>query len=189
MSIFKKILGIFGEFLETFVIAGALFALIYYFLLRPFIVVGHSMDPTYADGENVLTNLITLRFSPLKKGDVIVFQALPPNEEKDFIKRVIGLPGDRVMIKDGSVYLNGEKLGESSYLPVGLETYGGQTFSTGRELTVPKDSYFVLGDNRGNSSDSRDWGFIGKDHIIGKSFLVYWPPARFRLIKDPIYSN
>lgn len=143
------------------------------------------MFPNFQDKEYVLTNLITLRFGPVTHGDVIVFKA-PPDPEKDFIKRVIGLPGDTVMLKDGSVYVNGNLYDESSYLKSDVKTYGGAFLQEGQTLTVPQGQYFVMGDNRPYSSDSREWGFVPEGNIIGKSFFVYWPIPDMRVISNPL---
>ena len=99
-----------------------------------------------------------------------------------FIKRVIGLPGDRVMVSGGKVYINGQPTAEL-YLPKGTRTYGGASLSEGEELTVPQGRYFIMGDNRGGSSDSREWGTIGKDLVVGQAWLRYWPPQQFTLIQ------
>lgn len=187
MGFFHKIYTVLIDLVETLVIAGAVFVVIYAFLFRPFQVNGKSMYPTYDTGEYVLTNLITLRLSSLKRGDVIVFKA-PPNQEKDYIKRVIGIPGDSIMIKNEGVYVNDQKL-EEPYLASDVRTYGGSFLADGQKITVPADNYFVMGDNRTQSSDSREWGYVPKEKLIGKSMVVYWPPQRFRIIKDPVYTN
>lgn len=187
MSFARKIYLILIDLVETIVIAGAIFVVIYAFLFRPFQVNGESMVPNFKNGEYILTNLITLRLFPLKRGEVIVFRA-PINQEKDFIKRVIGLPGDRVSLKNGYVYVNDVKLDEN-YLPPDFRTYGGAFLAEGASVTVPVDNYFVLGDNRNFSSDSREWGFVSKGKIIGKSFIVYWPPQDFGLVQHASYKN
>ncbi len=111
------------DLLQTVLLAASIFLVIYIFLFRPFQVSGDSMYPTFKNGEYILTNLIALRTNGLQRGDVIVFQA-PPDQEKDFIKRVIGLPGDTVKLKNGYVYINGKKLDESAYLHNDVRTYG-----------------------------------------------------------------
>jgi signal peptidase I len=126
-----------------------------------------------------------LRFGPLKRGDVIVFKA-PPNQEKDYIKRVIGVGGDSVMVKDGAVYVNNEKLDESAYLPADFKTYPGAFLQENTAVTVPANNYFVLGDNRNFSSDSREWGFIKKKDIVGQTLFVYWPPTKAKIIQNPL---
>lgn len=142
------------------------------------------MVPNFHSGEYVLTNLIALRLQDIKRDDVIVFKA-PPDPEKDYIKRIIGLPGDSIAIKEGDVYLNGKRLDESKYLKSDVRTYPGAFLKDIEPVKVPADEYFVLGDNRTASSDSREWGFVKKTEIIGQSFFVYWPLNRMRLIKNP----
>ena len=115
---------------------------------------------------------------------VFVFKA--PNEpEKDFIKRVIATPGDKIYIKDGSVFLNGGELNENKYLNSQVKTYAGSFLKEGQEVTVPKENYLVMGDNRAYSSDSREWGFVPKKSIIGESFFVYWPPGKMGIVRSP----
>lgn len=145
------------------------------------------MYPNFQDKEYVLTNLITLRLANPKRGDVIVFKA-PIDQEKDFIKRVIGNPGDSVMVQDGSVFINGQKLDESKYLKDDVKTYGGAFLKDGVAVTVPADNYFVMGDNRPYSSDSREWGYVSKDLLIGESFFSYWPLSELHFISNP-YNN
>jgi len=170
------------DLVETFVIAAAVFLVIYLFLFRPFQVNGMSMYPTYNPGEFVLINIIALRISPIERGEVIVFKS-PPDQKRDFIKRVIGLPGDTIRLRDGRVYVN-EKLLNESYLPSDQMTYPAAFLKEEESIVVPVDSYFVMGDNRLRSSDSREWGFVPKSLIIGKAFFVYWPPNKLRLVKN-----
>jgi len=139
------------------------------------------MYPTYHHGEYVLTNLIGLRLADPARGDVVVFEA-PQNPDKDFIKRVIGRPGDKLYLSEGSFYVNGKRLDESHYLPL-----GGSFLKEKDEVTVPKDYYFVSGDNRDFSSDSREWGFVARNKIIGKSFFVYWPLDRIGVVYGEEY--
>ena len=144
MPLFRKIYSLLIDLVETLVIAAAIFVVIYAFLFRPFQVNGQSMFPNYHDGEYILTNLISLHLGKLQRGQVVVFQA-PVDKEKDFIKRIIGLPGDKVMIKNGDVFVNDVQLDESSYLTPDVKTYGGAFLGEGQETTVPEDNYFVLG--------------------------------------------
>jgi signal peptidase I len=182
MEIFKKVYYLLFDLIQTLVIAGAIFVVIYAFLFRPYQVNGHSMDPTFQNGEYVLTNLITLRFGTVQRGDIVVFVA-PPDKEKDYIKRIIGLPGDRIKVSGGNVYLNGEKLDQSSFLSSDVRTNGGAFLGEGEEVVVPANQYFVMGDNREFSSDSREWGIVTKNALIAKSFLVYWPLNHMRVVK------
>lgn len=182
--ILRKIYNFLIDSIQTFLIAAAIFLVIYLFLFRPYEVKGDSMYPNFHDKEYVLTNLITLRVQDPKRGDVVVFKS-PAEPEKDYIKRLIGTPGDIVFIKDGSVYINGEKLNEEKYLNKSIKTYQGAFLQEDEQVTVPEQMYFVLGDNRNASSDSREWGFVKKDSLIGVSMLVYLPINRARLINNP----
>lgn len=184
MTLLRKVYAFFIDTIQTLLIIASLFLVIYVFLFRPFQVKGESMYPTFENQQYVLTNIIALRFSKPKLGDVVVFKA-PKDPEKDFIKRVIGVPGDTVSIVSGNVYLNGKLLDESTYLSTSIKTYGGFFLMEGKRVTVPPKSYFVLGDNRSNSSDSREWGFIEENSIIGKSFFAYWPPHLAGVVKNP----
>lgn len=184
MEILRKIYFFFLDTMQTILIAASIFLVIYIFLFRPFQVSGESMFPTFKNGEYILTNLITLRFSDPQRGDVLVFKA-PVNQEKDFIKRVIGMPGDSVLLKDGFVYVNGKKLDESAYLDANVRTYGGSFLREGQAIVVPQGEYFMMGDNRPFSSDSREWGFLNRESVIGRSFYVYWPLNTMRIVKNP----
>jgi len=187
MEILKKIYFFTLDTLQTILLAASIFLVIYIFFFRPFQVSGESMFPTFKDKEYILTNLISLRFDLPHRGDVIVFKA-PPDREKDYIKRVIGLPGDTIELKEGYVYINGKKLNESAYLSNSVMTYGGAGDSYLKDdevKTVPPNDFVVMGDNRPNSSDSRAWGLLNKNDLIGKSFFVYWPLNQMRLVKNP----
>ncbi len=184
MEILRKIYFFFIDTMQTILLAASIFLVIYIFLVRPFQVSGESMFPTFKNKEYILTNLITLRFNELKRGDVIVFKA-PTDHDKDFIKRVIGLPGDSVSLKGGFVYVNGNKLDESPYLNSDVRTYGGSFMKEEVPVSVPIGDYLVMGDNRPFSSDSREWGFLKKTEVIGKSFFVYWPVNVVRIVKNP----
>lgn len=184
MEILRKIYVFLIDIVQTLLLAAAVFLVIYVFLFRPFQVNGDSMFPNFTDKEYILTNIIALNFREPKKGEVIVFKA-PPDPEKDFIKRVIGTAGDRVMITDGKVFLNGQELNESKYLKPDVRTYNGAFLKDNQEVVVPQGKFFVMGDNRDYSSDSREWGFVEKSDIIGKSFFVYWPLNKLGIIKNP----
>ena len=185
MLILRKIYAFLLDSVQTFLIAAAVFLFIYALLFRPFEVKGDSMFPNFHDGEYVITNLIGFEdlkfyhatFGTLKLGDVMVFNAPPAtqNTDKDYIKRVIGVPGDTVSVKDGSVYLNGKLLDESVYLKPDVKTYGGTFLADGNSVKVPDNQYFVMGDNRAGSSDSRIWGPVPKKFIIGRPIMRLLP--------------
>ena len=184
MEVLRKAYFFLLDILQTLVLAAAAFVVVYMFLFRPFEVKGESMYPNLHDSEFLITNIISLKLGDPKLGDVVVFKA-PNDSEKDFIKRVIGASGDKVSLQDGQVYLNGKLLDESRYLKPSVKTYGGSFLKEGQEVGVPDGYFFVLGDNRSYSSDSREWGFIPKKSIIGSSFFIYWPLNVAGLIKNP----
>lgn len=184
MEILRKIYVFLIDIVQTLLLAAAVFLVVYVFLFRPFQVNGDSMFPNFTDKEYILTNIVSLNFGTPKRGEVVVFKA-PPEPEKDFIKRVIGITGDRVKLDKGSVFLNGFRLDESRYLSSDVVTNPGSFLKEGVEVLVPQDRFIVMGDNRNYSSDSREWGFITKKDLIGKSFFVYWPPDKIGLIKSP----
>jgi len=134
MEILRKIYFFFLDTMQTVLLAASIFLVIYIFLFRPFQVSGESMFPTFKNRDYILTNLISLRFENPKQGDVIVFKA-PTDNEKDFIKRVIGVGGDTVSIKDGFVYVNDKKLDESAYLQPDVRTYGGSFLKEATPVT------------------------------------------------------
>lgn len=180
----RKIYLFFIDIIQTLLLAAAVFLIIYVFLFRPFQVNGSSMYPNFYDREYVLTSIVTLHFEDTVLGDVIVFKS-PTDPEKDFIKRIVGTPGDTILIKDGDVYINGKQLDESAYLSPSVRTNPGSFTKENEEVKAAKDEFFVLGDNRTNSSDSREWGFVPKKSIIGKSFFVYWPTRSIGFVKNP----
>ena len=184
METARKVYAFLLDAVQTLLVAAAVFLVIYMFLFRPFEVNGESMHPNFLNNEYVLTNLVALRLGNPKLGDVVVFKA-PPDPEKDYIKRVIGVAGDSVMVKDGDVYLNNQLLDESSFLKSDVKTYAGAFLKEGEPVTVPPGEYFVMGDNRPYSSDSREWGFVKQDELIGESFFVYWPVSDMKFISNP----
>lgn len=143
------------------------------FIYRPVKVEGTSMMPALTDQERIFINQFTYRFGfgNIERGDTVVFW-FPQDPTKSYIKRVIGLPGDRVRIEDGDVYVNGAHLQEDYVPPENRDRF---TWREGREETVPPGKYFVLGDHRNQSSDSRGWGWVPRESIYGKAVFVYWP--------------
>ncbi len=175
-------------------IALALAILIKTFVVQAFYIPSESMLPTLQVGDRVLVNKVVYKVGDIHRGDVIVFQnpdqtqlprrnwlsaalhwlgeglGLQQPENEDLIKRVIGLPGDTVEARNGRVYVNGRPLSEP-YLPPGTTTVMSRTYH------VPPGDLFVLGDNRGNSADSRVFGFLPEHDVIGKAFVIIWPPS------------
>ena len=187
LYLFRKIFHFFFDVLESIVVALAIFVVVYLFFFQPHQVKGASMEPNFHDGEYILTNKFEYRFSGPKRGDVIVFKS-PANPDVDYIKRIIGTPGERVKLANNHFYINDVML-EESYISPKLFTYHGSFLAENQEIIVPEESYFVSGDNRPRSSDSREWGTIERSSIIGKSQLRYWPPDRAGIIKAEEYPN
>lgn len=173
------------ELVEVFVLSASVFIIVYLFLMQPHQVSGNSMVPTFHNQEYLLTDKITYRKGSPEYGDVIVFKS-PINERVDFIKRVVAVAGDRVMIKDNKVYKNGMLLDESLYLPADYVTIPESFLREGIDFTVPADTVFAMGDNRSHSSDSREWGPVPLENIVGRAFFRYWPPSMAGVIKNPV---
>lgn len=184
MQIVKKVLEFVMDILETVTFVGSLFIVVYLFILQPNEVRGQSMDTTFRDGEYILTSKLSYKFGTVARGDVVVFKS-PDNDEIDFIKRIIGVPGDTVKILDGDVYLNGEKLNEN-YIQQPTSPIEGGFVMEGQEVLVPEGHLFVMGDNRPRSSDSRAFGPIPTQSIIGKVFFRYFPTQRLGTIVNPL---
>ncbi|WKZ35812.1 MAG: signal peptidase I [Anaerolineales bacterium] len=160
------------DIIETLVLAVVLFVGINLVSARVR-VDGFSMRPTLEDGEFVLVNKMSYRFGEVERGDIIVFH-FPLNPSEELIKRVIGLPGDRVLVENNQVFVNGQMLNEAYIAQAPL--YSGQ-------WTVEEGTLFVLGDNRNNSNDSKDWGFLPRENMVGKAVLIYWPPPMWSLLE------
>jgi signal peptidase I len=143
------------------------------FIYQPVKVEGTSMMPTLTDQERIFINKFTYRFGlgSIERGDTVVFW-YPQDVSKSYIKRVIGIPGDHVRIEGGRVYVNGAALVEN-YVPA--ENRDSSSWHDGEEQVVPEGRYFVLGDHRNQSSDSRMWGYVPRENIYGKAVFVYWP--------------
>lgn len=191
LSTATRVIGsFFLDIIETVVIALSIFLIVYLFIMQPHQVNGASMYPTFEHGEYLLTDKISYKRGEPQRGDVVVFKApeatqCPEGTGCDFIKRIIGLPGDTVEVKNNALYVNGQLLPEE-YLPADYVTKPGAYASAGIR-TVPQDMYYVVGDNRSHSSDSRTWGPVPYENIVGKVFFRYWPPARAGLIQHEDY--
>ena len=154
--------------LRDLVISVAISAFVIIFLYQPVKVEGVSMMPGLDDQERIFVNKFVYRLEPIERGDIVVFR-YPPDPSKSYIKRVIGIAGDRIVIDSGRVYVNGERLDED-YVPA--EYIDQRSFS---EVVVPPNSYYVLGDHRSMSSDSREFGPVRETFIYGKAVFGYWP--------------
>ena len=180
---FMKRLGdFFLDLLEVFVTSFAIFLFIYLLILQPHKIKGDSMEPNYHDGEYLLTDKLTYRLKDPARGDVIVFKP-PVSQDEEYIKRIIALPGETISIKNGKYYINGKQLQEN-YIPSSIYTNGKSFLPNNTEKSIPPNSYFVSGDNRESSSDSRYWGFINRESITGKAWFIYWPIKSMCTIKQ-----
>ncbi|MBQ1509774.1 MAG: signal peptidase I [Selenomonadaceae bacterium] len=164
------------DWIVSILVAVVLAFFIRQFIVELYIVDGPSMRPTLQSGERLVVNKFIYRFRPPEKGEVLVFR-YPRDPSRDFIKRVIAVPGDSIEIKEGRVYVNDQLLNE----PYILE----KTRSEYPRATVPPGTIFVMGDNRNNSEDSRfvDVGFVPYDLIKGKAVLVFWPVSQFKTLE------
>jgi signal peptidase I len=182
----QKILSFFWEILKIIIIALVIVIPIRYFLFQPFLVSGQSMEPNFENNDYLIVDEISYRLRQPQRGEVIVFN-YPNDTSKRFIKRVIGLPGETAEIKDGEVIIydknnKPEALDESSYLPKYLKTSGNL------KVTLGVDEYFVLGDNRPASADSRSWGILPRKDIIGRVYVRIWPLNSLARIAAPLYN-
>ena len=173
-SVVVVVARFFWELIKVFLLAMAIIVPIRYFLVQPFFVRGASMEPNFHDGEYLVIDEISYRMREPRRGEVIVFQ-FPRNPSQYYIKRIVGLPGETVFIDDGhvtiqnEVYIQGVLLDEAQYLLDSVRTGG--TIS----LTLGEEEYFVLGDNRSASSDSRSWGVLGREGIVGRAWIRAFP--------------
>ncbi|MBI3361013.1 MAG: signal peptidase I [Chloroflexi bacterium] len=154
------------EVVETILLTVAIYVIVNAATGR-FRIQGASMEPTLHSGQFVITNKVAYKIGQPRRGDIIVFIAPRTAQEEDYIKRIIGLPGETVRVEARKVYVNGQMI-EEPYI-----ADAPQYSSTWK---VGPDEYFVLGDNRNHSNDSHDWGLLKRDAILGKAWLIYWPP-------------
>ncbi len=183
--ILKALLSFLAESVETVIIALVIFLVVYLFIGQPHRVDGDSMLPNFENGELIITDKLTYKFRSPKRGEVIIFKS-PLDNKKVFIKRIIGLPGETITISNGSVFINGQKLTEN-YIHQSTDVIFGPFIKENETKQIPADSFFVMGDNRANSLDSRELGFIKKPNIIGKAWVIYWPLNKFSLVSHQTY--
>lgn len=184
LNFFKSVFFFIMDILGTIAFVGSIFIVIYLFVMQPNRVEGASMDPTFASGDYIFTSKITYRLRPYHRGDVVVFRS-PRNPDIEYIKRIIGLPNDRIRIHDGEVYVNDTRLNEP-YIADKTNLWEGWYVKDNEELVVPAEMIFVMGDNRPRSSDSRDFGPIPFDSVIGQVFFRYFPASTAGTIPNPL---
>lgn len=169
------------ELIETVLLIAAIYGFVNLATAR-FVVDGHSMLPNFNTDQFIIVSRLSYIVGDLRRGDVVVFH-YPEDTSRDFIKRVIGLPGENVTIQDGLVYIDG-KLLEEPYI---------ENFCRGKSCDgtwdIGPDEYFVLGDNRGASKDSQDFGPVDRKYIVGRAFIRYWPPSDWGLISHHSYDK
>ena len=164
------------SWLRDILFAFAIAIFIVIFVVQPVKVEGTSMQPELSDQDRIFVNRLVYRFADVSRGDVVVFW-YPKDRSKSFIKRVLGVPGDEIEIRRGVVYVNGVQISEP-YLESDFRDH-----KSLRKVIVPPGEYFVLGDHRNSSNDSRNWGFVDRRLIYGKAVFSYWPFSHFGLVE------
>jgi len=167
------------ELVETVLLTLVIFFMIR-FAVENYRIEGYSMEPNFHDGQFLLVSRLNYLLGQPERGDVVIFQ-YPLNPKKNFIKRVIGLPGEKVQIRAGKIFVNDVRVPEP--YPYNFANYDWGP------VTIPPDEYFVLGDNRPESSDSHAWGMLPAKNIIGKAWVSYWPPDEWAIIQDYTYAS
>ncbi|MFH1181208.1 MAG: signal peptidase I [bacterium] len=181
----KSFLSFIWETVKIVIIALLIVVPIRYFVFQPFFVKGQSMEPSFDDGNYLIVDELSYRLRAPERGEVIVFK-YPNDPSQKYIKRIIGLPGEIVEIKDRQIMISNGKgeakiLDESNYLPSAAQTFGEE------QIILANDQYFVLGDNRLASSDSRSWGSLPREDIIGRVLIRVWPFASLAKFEAPAY--
>jgi len=185
MNTIKRWIASFFDFMQGIVVFLAMLVMVYLFLFSPQEINGSSMYPTFVDKELLITNKLVYKIRPPKRGEVVIFKS-PANKEIDYIKRVIALPGETLVLKNSKYYINGVELAEP-YLGSDVYTSGGTFLKEGEEITIPEGAYFLSGDNRPHSSDSREFGPIALTDFIGRALFRYWPANKFYIIPEVTY--
>jgi len=165
-----------GVWVRDLIISLAISAFVIIFLYQPVKVEGVSMMPSLEDQERIFVNKFVYRLEPIERGDIVVFR-YPPDPSKSYIKRVIGMAGDRIRVDGGQVYVNDQALDEDYVPPVYAD------FRSYPEISVPADSFYVLGDHRSKSSDSREFGPVNQSFIYGKAVFGYWPMSKLGRVR------
>ncbi len=170
------------EWVEPIVVAVVLALIIRAFVVQAFKIPTGSMKPTLLENDRIFVNKFIYRFKEPKIGDIVVFK-YPENPKKDFVKRFIAEGGETVQIKRGDVFIDGKLVKDPEIIKSIYYYNKGPYGSEGKKTFVPEGFFYALGDNSKSSRDSRYWGFVPEKNLIGKAFLIYWPPKRIRTIK------
>ena len=180
MKVLSSFLLFVWEILKIVIIALVIVIPIRYFLFQPFIFKGQSMEPNFEDSNYLIVDELSYRFRDPQRGEVVVFR-YPRNVSQRFIKRIIGLPGEKIEIEASVVMVDGKILDESEYFPSGVQTLGNI------QISLDENEYFVLGDNRISSFDSRQWGTLPRKNIIGRVYFRAWPITDLTKFEVPSY--
>ncbi len=173
------------EFIKTVAIIILIAFFVRFYLIQPFVVEGSSMEPNFHNSQYLMVDKLSYRIHPPKRGDVVVFH--PPNAPSlNYIKRIIALPGEQIEIKNGEIFINNARLAEP-YIPA-EKTLIRYSEAANLKQTLGNDEYFVLGDNREHSSDSREWGSVPAANVIGRAWLVIFPLKNFGVVFHPTYA-
>lgn len=170
------------EWVEPIVIAVVLALIIRTFVVQAFKIPTGSMRPTLMEGDRILVNKFIYKFRKPVRGDVIVFVS-PEDKKKDFIKRLVGLPGEEIEISNGTILINKKAVDSDSVIRERYYYNRGDFGKENQAVIIPDNAYYALGDNSISSRDSRYWGFMPKKYLIGKAFLIYWPLTRIRILR------
>lgn len=169
------------DVIELALIGTTVFLLVYILVGQFLEVTGNSMYPYLHDKEQIIAEKLSIKFDPIKRGEVVIFWH-PEARQDLLVKRIVGLPGETIKIQNGFVYINGQKLAEP-YLSSTVVTEEGTFLLEGQDYKVSQDYYIVIGDNRSESTDSRYWGPVAKDTIIGRALAVFYPFENIKLLK------
>lgn len=186
----KNFLSYTFELLKIVAISLAIIIPIRYYLIQPFYVKGASMEPNFHDHEYLIIDEITYRFSEPKRGDIVVFK-YPQNPQEYFIKRVVGLPGEKIQVKDGNVLVYNDTYKDGAVLD---ETYlseenANRTYSPHEDIiSLDDNEYYVMGDNRNSSKDSRNFGPVDRSFLVGRVLFRGWPLDKMGIFKTPSYQ-
>lgn len=187
-SIWKTFGEFFVEIVKVVIISLAIIIPVRYFLIQPFYVKGASMEPSFHDHEYLIINEIVYRFNNPERGDIVVFR-YPKDPSQYFIKRIIGLPEEKIKIKEGKIYIYNDQFPEGMALKEDIYLLDEDTPHSGQtEFILGKDEYFVLGDNRDASLDSRRFGAVPRRLIIGKAWVRGWPLEKITVFDTPEYN-
>lgn len=177
---FKNVFKAFFDFFEITFVLATVAILVYLFVGQLLEVSGDSMEPAFKDKEQLIAEKISINYKNIQRGEIIIFQH-PQESGRLLIKRVVGLPGEIIMILNGQVFINNNPL-EETYLPQDTFTKEGVLIKEGVEYQIEQNSYLLFGDNREKSTDSRSWGAVPKELLIGRGVIVYYPFSSIRII-------